>query len=538
MKQTLVKGIAVLLTLIMVCSMLACTSAPAAPAAEAKPAAAPAASGEAAPATTEAAPVSTKDTLIVANKGDPGTLAPYQETAMDRARITSTIYDTLMFLDETGALQPMLATEWEWTDDTHVRFKLREGVTFHNGNPFTADDVLFSLTSAINSPTVDVYSAVDLPGCKVVDDYTFDLALKQPDSIILSKLGASSYLSIVDKETCEADPDAMGTNPVGTGPYMFKDWIIGDTVTVERYDGYWGDPSPVKTIVYRKVAEASQRVIELETGGVDFAYDIPFSSVESLKANSGLQVLERPGLLINNLYFNAVAADKPMADVNLRRAISYAIDYEAIIKGAALGAGNVPSCFASRASIGANVLNPSGEAWRKQDLAKAKEYMAQTAYADAPLTLEFYLNADNAFMVSAVEILANQLKEINVTLNITQNSLGPLIGFVLDSNNPWDIVFFGNAEGTVLLQAARFDKAQCPFLTPHTDEMQAICDRLWSCTDPDEANKIAAELNDYVVDNVIIIPINENLQIDAAVANLDGFVVDNQSYLLQRMFFN
>ena len=271
---------------------------------------------------------------------------------------------------------------------------------------------------------------------------------------------------------------------------------------------------------------------------MDFAYDIPFSSVESLKSNPNLQVLERPGLLINNLYFNAVAADKPLADVNLRRAISYAIDYEAIIKGAALGAGDVPSCFASRASIGANVLNPSGEAWRKQDLAKAKEYMAQTAYADTPLTLEFYLNADNAFMVSAVEILANQLKAIGITLNITQNSLGPLIGFVLDSNNPWDIVFFGNAEGTVLLQAARFDRAQCPFLTPHTDEMQAICDRLWACTDPTEANNIAKELNDYVVDNVIIIPINENLQIDAGVANLDGFVVDNQSYVLQRLFFN
>ncbi len=534
MKQTPSRIIAVLLTLIMVCSMLACTSAPAQ---EAAPAA-PAASGEAAPTDGEAAPTSTKDTLIVANKGDPGTLAPFQETAMDRARITSTIYETLMFLDESGELLPVLATEWEWTDDTHVRFKLREGVQFHNGNTFNADDVHFSLTSAINSPTVDVYSAIDLPNCKVIDEYTYELALKQPDSIILSKLGASSYLSIVDKETCEADPDSMGTNPVGTGPYMYKDWIIGDTVTVERFEGYWGEPAPIKTIVYRKVAEASQRVIELETGGVDFAYDIPFSSVEGLKANPNLKVLERPGLLINNLYFNAVAPDKPLADVNLRRAISYAIDYDAILKGAALGAGAVPASFASRASIGSNVLNPSGEPWRTYDLDKAKEYMAETAYANTPLTLEFYLNADNAFMVSAVEILANQLKEIGITLNITQNSLGPLIGFVLDSNNPWDIVFFGNAEGTVLLQAARFDKAQCPFLTPHTDEMQAICDRLWACTDPVEANNIAAELNDYVVDNVIIIPINENLQIDASVANLDGFVVDNQSYVLQKMFFN
>lgn len=531
MKKSHLCFIAVML---VCCILLGCAQPAAVPAPA--PAAAPEAAAQGEAPSEQAQPVaSTKDVLIVANKGDPGTLAPYTETSSDRGRITSTIYDTLLFLNEKGELEPVLATSWEWTDDTHVVFHLREGVKFHNGNDFKADDVLFTVQHALESATKDIYMAIDGPNCKVIDDYTFELALKKPDSIILSRFGATTYLSMLDKETCEADPDSMGTNPVGTGPYMLKDWIIGDTVTVERFDGYWGTLPPVKTIVYRKISEASQRVIELETGGVDFAYDIPFTSIGTIESNPNLQVLQRPGLLLNNLYFNGVEG-KPCADVNLRKAIAYAIDYEAILKGAALGAGQVPASYVSRAAVNADMVNPTGDAWIKQDVAKAKEFMAASQYADG-LTLEMYLNSENPLQVAAVEIMANQLKEIGITLNINQNSLGPLIGFILNTDNPWDIVMFGNAEGTALLQADRFDKAKCPFLQPHTPELQAICDKLWACTDDSKLPELLQELNTYIIDQMIIVPFHESLTIDAAVANLDGFKVDNQSYLLQNMFF-
>lgn len=479
--------------------------------------------------------VSTKDTIVIANKGDVGTLAPYVETMGDRARLTNHIYETLILLEPDGTYSPVLATSWEWKDDTHIVFHLREGVKFHNGETFKADDVLFTLDYALKSPTSNIYASIDIENTKVIDDYTIEVALTKPDSIILPRFGAAPCLSILNRKACEADPDAMGTNPVGTGPYKYKDWVIGDTTTVERFDDYWGEKPYIKTIVYRKVSETTQRVIELETGGVDFAYDVPFTSVESLKG-SGYTVQERPALLVENIYFNADPG-KTLADVNLRKAMAYAIDYKSIVAGAANGAGDVPAAFASREAIGFNAIS-DGSAWIQQDIEKAKEYMAAAGYPDGGLTLNAYSNADNPRMAAAIEIMSNQFAQIGITLNVTQLSLGQLIGFILDTNNPWDFVLFGNSEMMVELQAARFDRAQCPFLTPHTDEMQAILDKMWAATDEAEMKKLTKELNNYVVDNMIIIPYYESAEFHASTSNMKGFNYNVNAVDFSKVWFD
>lgn len=475
-----------------------------------------------------------KDTLVVANQTDPETLAPFFDTVYDRDRITSTIYETLMLLKQDGTYEPVLATSWEWRDDTHLVFHLRENVKFHNGSDFTAEDVLFSVKTALESPTKDIYSVIDLANCATEGNYTFVLALTRPDSVILSRFGSTAYLSMLDKDTCEAAPDKMSTNPIGTGPYKFVSWIMGDSVTVERFGGYWGDAPKIRKIVYRKVAEASQRVIELQTGGVDFAYGIPASSAELINNDESLQLLNRSGLLVTSIYFNATEG-KPLANADVRRAIAYAIDFDALLAGAAQNSGGIPKSFASSAAAYADAIAIDG-VWAEHDVQKAKELMAGAGYENG-LALEICLNADNAFHVAAVEMIANQLKEIGITLNIKPSSLGPLISYLVDTNNPWDMSLFNNGEASALLQASRFDKDQCPFLTPHTDDMQAICDRLWACTDETKAASILKELNLYVQDNMIIIPLYEAASIDAASAKLTGFEPNAMSYRLEKMYY-
>ncbi len=475
-----------------------------------------------------------KDTLVVANQTDPETLAPFVDTVYDRDRITSTIYETLMLLKQDGTYEPVLATSWEWRDDTHVVFHLRENVKFHNGSDFTAEDVLFSVKTALESPTKDIYAVIDLASCTIEDEHTFVLALTRPDSVILSRFGSTAYMSMLDKDTCEAAPDKMSTDPIGTGPYKFVSWVVGDSVTVERFGGYWGDAPKIRTIVYRKVAEASQRVIELQTGGVDFAYGIPASSAELISADESLQLLNRSGLLVTSIYFNATEG-KPLANADVRRAIAHAVDFDALLAGAAQSSGGIPKSFASGAAAFADAIAIDG-AWAEHDTALAKELMASAGYQDG-LTLEICLNADNAFHVAAVEMIANQLKEIGITLNIKPSSLGPLISYLVDTSNPWDMSLFNNGEASALLQASRFDKEQCPFLTPHTDDMQAICDRLWACTDEAAIGSILKELNLYVQENMIIIPLYEAASIDGASAKLAGFEPNAMSYRLEKMYY-
>lgn len=480
----------------------------------------------------------TKDVFIIGDKGTPLTLAPYAETSSDRCRVTNQLYETLIYAEMDGTFTPLLATSWEWKDTTHLVFKLRQGVKFHNGNAFTAADVLFTLQYAVKSPISNIYSVVDIDNCKVIDDYTFELALKRPDSLILSYIGIPNQTSILDKETCEADPKSMQSNPVGTGPYKLKNWVVGDTVTLERYSDYWGKKPIIKDLVFRKISESTQRVIELETGGVDFIYDAPISSVASLKKETDkYTIFQNPSFLITNLYFNATPG-KTMDNLELRKAIAYAIDYDAIVKGAANGAGAPPASFASRIAVGAENLNPKGTQLWPYDVAKAKESMAKAGYPNGGLTLNLVVNPDNPLQSGSVEQIANSLKAIGITLNIKQSSLGALIGYVLNVNNPWDIVVFGNAEPTSVLQAARMDKTQCPFLAYKRDDQQKILDQMWTTTDSAKMADLLKQLSVNFNENVPYVPYHEDLNIMAAASNLQGIKFSGAYLRFEHLYFN
>ena len=177
------------------------------------------------------------------------------------------VYETLVFWNsQTMEFEPKLATEWKWVNDTTLRVKLHEGITSHAGDPFTASDVIFTVTTGQEGGLLsNYYGMFDLAECKAEDDYTVVLASKTPDPFFLYTLSNTPLAMIVEKSTEKDGLDAQTLNPTAaTGPYKFVEWSDGSYVKLERNENYWG-----KTPYYKNV---EIRIITDKRHDVEIAY--------------------------------------------------------------------------------------------------------------------------------------------------------------------------------------------------------------------------------------------------------------------------
>lgn len=209
--------------------------------------------------TTGAVKTGDTDTLVYAVNAEPGKIDPQNNVVLPGLMMERQLYDPLVMKDpETGEIVPSLATEWEWLDDTHLQMKLRENVTFHDGTPFTAEDVKFTIGRfATGSATSSLYGPFDAENTEIVDDHTIIIAFSTPYAPALNFLTNPRAL-IVCKSWVEANgEEALNQNANGTGPFKFKEWIIGSSATFERNDNYWGEGPSFKTLVIRFIIEDS-----------------------------------------------------------------------------------------------------------------------------------------------------------------------------------------------------------------------------------------------------------------------------------------
>ncbi|MBQ2615909.1 MAG: ABC transporter substrate-binding protein, partial [Synergistaceae bacterium] len=265
-----------------------------------------------------------KDTLVVADQYDATTLDPIGHNDYPTSRACSHIYDTLVFLNPDGTLRPGLAEKWEFLSDTAYKMYLRKGVKFHNGDEMTAEDVKFSLERA-NTPAgshIHTYSQ-DLDHVEIVDPYTVIIHLKKVNYPFFSSL-VHSWGNIVCKKVVEAAGDDYGMNPVGTGPFKFKEWAKGDHYTFERFDDYWGNKAKFQTLIVRSIPEPTNRTIELETGAVDIAYPVTTIELGRIQDNDELELQRK--VIPSTTYMGFNVHKAPFDDVRVRKAIFALLD--------------------------------------------------------------------------------------------------------------------------------------------------------------------------------------------------------------------
>ncbi len=299
----------------------------------------------------------------------------------DSQRYGWQMYDTLYAFDVKGNLRPSVATDVKISDDGLVyTFTLRNDVHFHNGALLTSKDVKYS-AERILDPTVKStrrpYLAPLIDQVDTDGDTTVVFHLKHPDGAFLNKM--AGYLLLVPKEYTEslATPEDFSRAPVGSGPFRFVKQEIGRSVELERFDGYWGKKPGIKHLVFKLIPEASSRVNAILTGEADIVDYVPGADVKRLKEQKGLITTSVPvgSPLAVRLYSNV--PDSPLAKKDVRLALNYGLDTNAIIKGVFHGIGKQLSSYIS--FVYPYGVDPALKPY-EYDVAKAKKLLASAGY--------------------------------------------------------------------------------------------------------------------------------------------------------------
>ena len=293
-------------------------------------------------------------TLNVAIHQDPGNWDPIATFLVAWGAVGSQVFDGLIMRTPDMKLVPGLATKWEFLDkNTKLRFTLREGVKFHNGEPFNADAVKFTFDRLLGDegkkgPQQSNYNAIEK--VVVVNANTVDFILKNPDPVLLTKLAGYGAMIVPPKYITEKGSAYFGANPVGTGPFKFAEYKPKVSVSFERNASYWGGAPKLDNLVYRFITEPATQAAELQAGRIDVANQIPLAMIDTLKKDSKLAVQSMDGPVALAMRYNTQRGI--MKNKEVRKALTMAVDRDAIIKSILLGNAKPIASFQGALSFG------------------------------------------------------------------------------------------------------------------------------------------------------------------------------------------
>lgn len=269
-------------------------------------------------------------TLVVVDGTEPDSLTPMEGTGPFQHPIKA-MYQSLVEHDEEVEIHPLLATDWEVSDDgLEWSFQLREGVMFHNGVEFTSVDVEATIAHIQDEdvPASRRSSYLLIQEVDTSEPYVakFVCDVVQPDFVPLMADGSAHIINAQHRDEVGYD---YARDPIGTGPYQFVEWVAGDHIEMERFEDFWDEPPQIDRYIFRPVAESSTRVVVMRTGEADFAFNIPPADAEDLDAEEGVSVMSEPGLTVHMI--EPKIATGPMSDPMVRRALNMAVDKQALI---------------------------------------------------------------------------------------------------------------------------------------------------------------------------------------------------------------
>jgi peptide/nickel transport system substrate-binding protein len=354
-------------------------------------------------------------TLVIARGTDIVSFDIHDHNNTSTEAVHTNMFDYLVKRDKNMELQPDLAKSWENMNDTTWRFKLREDVKFHNGNPFTAADVKFTLERVANDDTLLEYgNYMQIKEVKIVDDYTIDIITDAPEPALLNRLSRLGSGILPSKYIEENGWDHFMENPIGTGPYKFVEWKRDEELVLAVNQEYFGEKPKWEKVVFRTIPEDATRVSELLTGGVDIAVNIPPSDWERVENNEETKLAKGPTQRVMMLVARTTEGTVT-ADPKVRKAIDLAIDKQAIVDSLLQGAGTVTRTRVTPGNTGANE-----DLYEKTlyDPEKAKQLLKEAGYENG---LELTLSAPNGRYLKdkeSAELMAAMLQEVGITVNL------------------------------------------------------------------------------------------------------------------------
>jgi peptide/nickel transport system substrate-binding protein len=444
-------------------------------------------------------------TLNFGSLVEPPALDPYHQGSDARLRISVLMYQGLMYEGGDGVAQPLLAESYEVSDDGKTyTFKLGEGVTFHTGQPMTAEDVKYSYDyiryPANGSPGAGDYAAIE--SIDVVDDHTVRFNLSQPNAALLmtltNKFGGvipKGYFDSADAQT------RMNQASVGTGPFMLQAFQPNSYLTLVRNPDYWQEGLPyLDQINFTFVPNSASVLVALRSDRVDLAVLERPQDAEQVEGVESLVVERWPSL--NQKSIDLGLNYGPLGDVRVRQAIASAVDKEEIMQAAIGGYGQVIGTIVAGMQDRWG-LPVDDVAFQGVNVERGKALLAEAGYSDG-LNLDLVTIIGYDWMDPAAVTLAEQLKKIGIRLNITKVDLGVWIQHYRARDMRFTFNDWGTTPDPSLLYYRHF-RAQpkgADFRQWNNQEASALLDRGQEVSNPKERKDIYLEFQRILAEQV------------------------------------
>ena len=354
---------------------------------------------------------------------------PIVTTGTDDYHVISSIYDTLIIL-ENGALLPQLATNWEWLSEKELRVQLRKGVKWHNGKLFSAEDVKYTFDRMKPYKTGYSWFYKAIEKTTIINNHEIVFRLNNPDSQLPWSL-ASVVASIVPKLS-ESDQIDFKNNAIGTGPFKFIEWNIGEKLILSKNSDYWGKVSEIDSVTFKPVADQNARLLSLRSGELDIIRQVSPDSIPQLRKSSDFDVYPalRHGSMQLAFNFNGGKWNKPVEDpfkdIMIRKAISFALNYAELI---AVSGGLSPRVYGP--------LTPTLKGYPK-DERTVERYDYNLELAKGFMSLSSLPNGFSTVLMSPPEyereavLVKEHLKEISINVELKVLDWGAIIPLARD----------------------------------------------------------------------------------------------------------
>jgi peptide/nickel transport system substrate-binding protein len=440
--------------------------------------------------------------LVIALPTQPNALDFVNSAERNAANVAAQIFDTLIWVNDDLELEPSLAESWEISEDGKTyTFKLRQGVTFHNGEPFNADSVVFTWEAGSNPENqyATYYQRAD--SVTAIDEFTVEVTTADVDALFLP-LMATAWTPFPPVYYAEVGLTGFSQAPVGTGPFMLTEWEQGDRIVLDRFPDYWRDGYPkLDRITFRPITESSTRAAAIQTGEVDIVNRLSPDEAASLEGIDGVNLVEYPNNRVYYIAFNNLTSGvgEPTEDVRVRQAFNLAVDTQGIIGALFAGKGEPATGLITSGDLGFDAsIEPYG-----YDPEAAKALLAEAGFPDGfDMDMACPSGAYTNFE-EVCEAVAAQLGEIgvNISLDIQESGaywdleaakqLPPLFG---DSWSSGGIDSYQRLFGALGGDEASFSA----WSEPTTDDLLA---EMLITVDPEARAELYTQIHNYMFDN-------------------------------------
>ncbi|MPZ71615.1 MAG: ABC transporter substrate-binding protein [Nitriliruptorales bacterium] len=453
-------------------------------------------------------------TLIAAISGEPDQLDPHQTSAYASFQVLENVYDTLVQPTEELEFEPALATEWQVSDDQLTwTFTLREGVSFHDGSDFTADDVAFSYNRIIDEELANAYRFTSVTEVRAADDMTVEIEVDRPTPNLLANIGAFKGMSIVPEEF----DDEMASSPVGTGPFQFESHSEGQSIELSANPEYWGDGPSLDGVTFRFISEGTVALTNLQGGEAHWTDNIPPQQIEQLSDDDSLVLESVPST--DYWYFAANQTREPFDKPEVRQALAWAIDREAVTSAAKFDAATVNQTAIPEGSAFYTDYAPY-----EHDPDRGRELLKEAGVED--LEVELMVTDEYPETVQAAQVLETQWGEVGISTNIRTLDFATWLDEQGEGNfDVFMLGWLGNIDPDDYYYAQHHSEGGFNFHGYANSEVDDLLDQAREETEDDARKELYDEAVQMIVDEASYVYLYNPDVVQAWVPEVEGYTV-------------